>query len=185
MATVYTTFAQSQVDAALNGADRPTLPSNGGNLHCVNVSKTGYTAATADPLYLVKLPKGARVIPQLCSVDHGDPGDACTGTVGYIYDDGTGDADGYATQDRRRWRHSASFGVPRRWPDRSRGRQWRCPAHAPACRASRLAWASAPLRQRSASATPKSRCGTISCVGRLSGIRSVATIMPHADHSRH
>ena len=97
MATVYTTFAQSQVDAALNGADRPTLPSNGGNLHCVNVSKTGYTAATADPLYLVKLPKGARVIPQLCSVDHGDPGDACTGTVGYIYDDGTGDADGYAT----------------------------------------------------------------------------------------
>lgn len=97
MATVYTTLAQSQVDAAINGADRPTLPSNGGNLHCINVSKTGYTAATADPLYLVKLPAGARVIPQLCSVDHGDPGDACTGTVGYIYDDGTGDADGYAT----------------------------------------------------------------------------------------
>lgn len=97
MATVYTSFAQAQVDAALNGADRPTLPSNGGNLHCVNVSKTGYTAATQDPLYLVKLPKGARIIPQLCSIDHGDAGTECIGTVGYIYDDGTGDADGYAT----------------------------------------------------------------------------------------
>jgi hypothetical protein len=62
-----------------------------------NVSKTAYTAATADPLYLIRLPKGARVIPQLCVVDHGDAGDACTGTVGYIYDDGTGDADGYST----------------------------------------------------------------------------------------
>ena len=60
MANVYTTFAQAQVDAGLNGAERPTLPSNGGNLHCVNVSKTSYTAATADPLYLVKLPKGSR-----------------------------------------------------------------------------------------------------------------------------
>lgn len=97
MATVYTTFADSQNTALTDGSERPNLKAAGGTLHVVEVSKTSYTAATADPLYLVRLPKGARVIPQLCVVDHGDPGDACTGTVGYIYDDGTGDADGYST----------------------------------------------------------------------------------------
>ncbi len=97
MANVYTTFGQSQLDALNDGSERPTLPLNGGTLRLQDVTKTGYTAATADPLYLLRLPKGARVIPQLCSVDHGDPGDACTGTVGFIYDDGTGDADAYAT----------------------------------------------------------------------------------------
>lgn len=97
MAIVYTTFGASQNSALEDYGVAPNLKKAGGTLHVVEVTKTGYTAATADPLYLVRLPKGARVIPQLCSVDHGDPGDACTGTVGYIYDDGTGDADGYAT----------------------------------------------------------------------------------------
>lgn len=97
MAIVYTTFADSQLKALDDYGAAPNLKKAGGTLHVVEVTKTGYTAATADPLYLVRLPKGARVIPQLCSVDHGDPGDACTGTVGFIYDDGTGDADGYAT----------------------------------------------------------------------------------------
>lgn len=97
MANVYTTFADSQLDALDDYSVAPNLKQAGGTLRVVEVTKTSYTAATADPLYLVRLPKGARVIPQLCSVDHGDPGDACTGTVGYIYDDGTGDADGYAT----------------------------------------------------------------------------------------
>ena len=97
MANVYTTFADSQLDALDDYGAAPNLKQAGGTLRVVEVTKTSYTAATADPLYLVRLPKGARVIPQLCSVDHGDPGDACTGTVGYIYDDGTGDADGYST----------------------------------------------------------------------------------------
>jgi hypothetical protein len=97
MASVYTTFAASQLSAQTDSSAAPNLKQAGGNLHCVEVTKTAYTAATADPLYLVRLPKGARVIPQLCVVDHGDPGDACTGTVGYIYDDTTGDADGYST----------------------------------------------------------------------------------------
>ena len=97
MASVYTTFATSQLAALSDMSQAPNLKANGGNLHVVQVSKTAYTAATDDPLYLVRLPKGARVIPQLCQVDHGDAGDACTGTVGYIYDDATGDADGYST----------------------------------------------------------------------------------------
>lgn len=96
MATVYTSFGQSQLDALTDMSAAPNLKQAGGNLHVVQVSKSSYTAATADPLYLVRLPKGARVLPHLCMVDHGDPGDACTGDVGYIYDDGTGDADGYA-----------------------------------------------------------------------------------------
>lgn len=97
MALVYTSFATSQLAALSDISEAPNLKQSGGTLRVVEVSKTAYTAATADPLYLVRLPKGARVIPQLCSVDHGDPGDACTGTVGYIYDDATGDADGYST----------------------------------------------------------------------------------------
>jgi hypothetical protein len=51
----------------------------------LQVTKTGYTAATADPLYLARLPKGARLIPQLCSVDYGAPAStACTGSIGYF-----------------------------------------------------------------------------------------------------
>jgi hypothetical protein len=97
MALVYTTFGQSQLDALTDMSAAPNRKQSGGNLHVLQVTKTGYTAATADPLYLLRLPKGARVLPHMCVVDHGDPGDACTGTVGYIYDDGTGDADGYST----------------------------------------------------------------------------------------
>lgn len=97
MASVYTTFATSQLAALTDSSQAPNIKQAGGALHLVEVTKTAYTAATADPLYLVRLPKGARVIPQLCVVDHGDAGDACTGTVGYIYDDETGDADGYST----------------------------------------------------------------------------------------
>ena len=97
MALVYTTFGQSQLDALSDMSAAPNLRQSGGNLHVLQVTKTGYTAATADPLYLVRLPKGARVLPHRCVCDHGDAGDACTGTVGYIYDDTTGDADGYST----------------------------------------------------------------------------------------
>lgn len=95
MATVYTTFAASQYSALSDLAQAPNVRLNGGPVHSIDVTKTAYTAATADPLYLVRLPKGARLLPQLCSVDYGDPGDACTGDIGYIYDDATGDADGY------------------------------------------------------------------------------------------
>lgn len=84
MANVFTTFASDQNDARTNQAEAPNLKQSGGNLHFIQVKKTAYTAATADPLYLVRLPKGSRLIPQLCSVDYGDPGDACTGSIGYF-----------------------------------------------------------------------------------------------------
>jgi hypothetical protein len=84
MANVFSNLATAQNTAVTNGADRPSLPTYGGTLHFAQVQKTAYTAATADPLYLMRLPKGARLIPQLCSVDYGDPGDACTGSIGYF-----------------------------------------------------------------------------------------------------
>jgi len=100
MANVYTTFATEQLAALSDGSERPTLPLNGGNVHTVQVTRayTANQAATADPLYLVRLPKGARVIRNACCVDHEatGTGNALTGNVGYIYDDGTGDADAYA-----------------------------------------------------------------------------------------
>ena len=98
MANVYTTFATDQLAALTDGSERPTLPLNGGNVHTVQVTKTALTGATADPLYLVRLPKGARVIQNGCSVDHGAASStALTGKVGYIYDDASGSSDAYAT----------------------------------------------------------------------------------------
>ena len=84
MANVFTTFATAQNSASTDSSAAPNLKQAGGNLHFLQVTKTGYTAATADPLYLCRLPKGARLIPQLCSVDYGDPGAACTGSIGYF-----------------------------------------------------------------------------------------------------
>ena len=86
MANVFSDFATSQLAAVSDMSQAPNLKQYGGNLHFVQVRKTSYTAATADPLYLIRLPKGARLIPQLCSVDYGDPGDACTGSIGYFTD---------------------------------------------------------------------------------------------------
>lgn len=86
MANVFSDLATAQLAAVSDMSQAPNLKSYGGNLKFVQVRKTGYTAATADPLYLIRLPKGARLIPQLCSVDYGDPGDACTGSIGYFTD---------------------------------------------------------------------------------------------------
>lgn len=86
MANVFSDFGTLQLAAVSDISQAPNLKSYGGNLKFVQVRKTGYTAATADPLYLVRLPKGARLIPQLCSVDYGDPGDALTGSIGYFTD---------------------------------------------------------------------------------------------------
>jgi hypothetical protein len=82
MANVFSDFATLQASAVADMSTAPNLKSYGGNLHFVQVRKTGYTAATADPLFLIRLPKGARLIPQLCSVDYGDPGDACVLSIG-------------------------------------------------------------------------------------------------------
>jgi hypothetical protein len=82
MANVFSDFATLQASAVNDISTAPNLKAYGGELKVIQVSKTSYTAATADPLYICRLPKGARIIPQLCSVDYGDPGDALTGKLG-------------------------------------------------------------------------------------------------------
>lgn len=99
MANNYSAFAASQYAALSDMSQAPNLRQIGGNVHYLDITKT-YTAedlpATADPLYLVRLPKGARLILPLCSVDYEDPGDALTTSkIGYIYDDATGDDDAF------------------------------------------------------------------------------------------
>jgi hypothetical protein len=94
MGNIYTDLATAQKDALTDLSKAPNLRSYGGDVRHIDVVITA-TGATADPVYLARLPKGARLLPQLCSVDFEDPGDALTGKIGHIYDDGTGDDDAY------------------------------------------------------------------------------------------
>ena len=88
MANVFTDLGTAQLAGLTNGADRPSLPSYGGKVHHLDVSKT-FTPATADPLYLALLPKGARLLANLCGVDYEDPGAACVCNIGYFTNDST------------------------------------------------------------------------------------------------
>lgn len=97
MANVYTDFATSQLAALTDMSQAPNLRRYGGNVHRLDVSITT-NPATNTPVYLARLPKGARLLPDLCSVDYADPTSttgAVTGKVGHIYDDATGDDDAY------------------------------------------------------------------------------------------
>lgn len=84
MANIFSDFAALQNTAGGPSGNFSTAPNEnayGGNLKFVSVTKTAIMA-TADPLYLIRLPKGARLIPQLCSVDYEDPGDAMVCSIG-------------------------------------------------------------------------------------------------------
>jgi hypothetical protein len=95
MANKYTDLATLQLAAQSDVSRAPNLRSYGGDVKYLDVKMAALTGATADPVYLAQLPRGARLIPALCSVDYGDPGDALTGKIGHIYGDGTGDDDAY------------------------------------------------------------------------------------------
>lgn len=94
MANRYTDLATLQNSALTDFSKAPNLRSYGGDVRHLDVSIT-VTGSTDDPIYLARLPVGARLLPQLCSVDYEDPGDALTGKIGHLYDDGTGDDDAY------------------------------------------------------------------------------------------
>lgn len=84
MANVFTAYAQSQLDAKLTPSGIPSVATYGGTVRSQDVPKASYTASTSDPVFIMQLPKGARLLPNLCSVTTADPGDALTGTVGYF-----------------------------------------------------------------------------------------------------
>jgi hypothetical protein len=87
MASLYTDLATAQLAAESDYSEAPNLRSYGGDLRYVHVEVALTALTTSDTLYLAKLPKGARLVPELSSVDYGDPGDACTGKVGDENDD--------------------------------------------------------------------------------------------------
>ena len=77
MATVYTTEAQSQVNAALDQGDRIADGSKiSGDVLSFNVSRVIASEASSDTLYLIKLPDGARVLPHTLTVYADNPGTA-------------------------------------------------------------------------------------------------------------
>lgn len=97
MANRYSDYGTLQLAAVTDFSQAPNAKQYGGKLNYVDVVLT-VNPATADPCYLARLPKGARLVPDLCSVDYADPTSstgACTGKIGHIYDDATGDDDAY------------------------------------------------------------------------------------------
>ena len=83
MASVYTDLATSQLAARTDYSQAPNTKQYGGR-SAFSKHKTGYTAATADPLYVCRLRTRCSSDSAVVSIDYGDPGDACTGKIGYF-----------------------------------------------------------------------------------------------------
>jgi hypothetical protein len=84
MADFYSDIAEAQNTAASqfgNAAPTPGLVSGELQFARATVTLAG-TETASDTIYLVKLPKGARVIPHLCNIVCDDPGTTLTGNVG-------------------------------------------------------------------------------------------------------
>ncbi|MEN3942505.1 hypothetical protein WJU23_14495 [Prosthecobacter sp. SYSU 5D2] len=87
MANVYTDYAEAQKAALKDFSAAPNLRQHGGDLKFMDVEVTA-VMDTDDPLHLLRLPKGARLVPELCSVTFGNPGAALTGKIGLFTDEG-------------------------------------------------------------------------------------------------
>jgi hypothetical protein len=88
MATIYSDLATAQNSALSDQSKSPSLPAYGGDLKYLDVTvSVASDITTSDAIYLCRLPKGARLVPSLISVDYGDPGDALTLKLGDASDD--------------------------------------------------------------------------------------------------
>lgn len=88
MTTLSTDYATAQAAAINDQSKSPNLGDYGGDVKHIDVKITvPATFAVDDVVRLARLPAGARIIPALCSVDHGDPGDALTLKLGDELDD--------------------------------------------------------------------------------------------------
>ena len=78
MADIYTTEAQSQLDAETNMADRvkegTKISGNVVDFIAQRVIDTADTDSSADVLHIIKLPVGARVLPHTLNAYTDDPG---------------------------------------------------------------------------------------------------------------
>jgi hypothetical protein len=87
MATIYSTFAASQLAARTDFSQAPNIKQSGGILHNLDVTVplTTANAITANPVFLARLPAGARLNAFNISVDFSTAPatTALTGKIGY------------------------------------------------------------------------------------------------------
>lgn len=84
MANVFSPYAALQLAARTDLSQAPNLKQSGGKVFEVDIPITAYTAVAANPLFLFRLPAGAKLLTQKCSVDYGAPAStALTGKIGY------------------------------------------------------------------------------------------------------
>lgn len=84
MANVFTPFAQAELNARTDQSQAPNLKQQGGKVFELDVPITGYTGATTDPLFICRLPAGARLLASRCSVTFTAPSStAFTVNLGY------------------------------------------------------------------------------------------------------
>jgi len=84
MANVFTNFGTAQNAARNDLSQAPNIKQSGGRAFALDLPITGYTAATANPLFLVKLPANSRLLPHKCSVTFTAPSStAQTVNIGY------------------------------------------------------------------------------------------------------
>ena len=98
MAQYSTDLATAQAAAFTDLSQAANLKQFGGRVFYLDVKISALTPAANDTLYLVRIPKNARLIPELCSVDYTAPSTtAATCSIGHIYDDGSGSSTSIAS----------------------------------------------------------------------------------------
>jgi len=100
MATFRTALITAQIAALTNLAAKANSPQSGRDL---KVARVRYplagteTNATSDIIEVLKLPPGAIVLPELCSITCDDPGTTLTGTLGFKDATETTDPDAFSS----------------------------------------------------------------------------------------
>lgn len=88
MANTFSDFGTLQLAARNDISQAPNHKQYGGNLKWLDVKFSSITPTTSDVLFIARLPAGARLIPELCSVDYTAPSStAFTGKIGYYTSD--------------------------------------------------------------------------------------------------
>lgn len=84
MANTFSDYGTLQLAARTDQSQAPNLKQYGGNMRHIDVKFSSITPTTSDVLFIARLPAGARLCPELCSVDYTAPSStAFTGKIGY------------------------------------------------------------------------------------------------------
>lgn len=84
MANTFSDYGTLQLAARTDQSQAPNLKQYGGNMRHIDVKFTSISPTTSDVLFIARLPAGARLVTELCSVDYTAPSSsAFTGKIGY------------------------------------------------------------------------------------------------------